>query len=272
MGLKEFLQFHSPLIISMAVEVASKQHCAICFDVLHHRLGLSRGAHNGYKDGASEEGAMTAYRLGSSVAELRCPMFVTWTKREEGDDDENSRESKTLTWSLRGCIGTFSERRLLHGLREYAGISAFRDSRFKPIRAEEVSRLRCAVSLLTNFTTARHPHDWEVGVHGITIAFTVGRREYSATYLPEVAREMGWDHAQTLSSLTSKAGYKFALTDDLKRKMKVTRYESSKCSLTYLEYVALKKTLHGTSPATPLQVASSSAKTESTSEQADIDA
>ena len=33
---------------------------------------------------------------------------------------------------------------------------------------------------------------WVPGVHGIAIDFDVGRRSYSATYLPFVAPEQGW--------------------------------------------------------------------------------
>ena len=37
-----------------------------------------------------------------------------------------------------------------------------KDSRFKPIKAEEVPRLQCAVSLLTNIEKGEHYLDWEV--------------------------------------------------------------------------------------------------------------
>ena len=37
-----------------------------------------------------------------------------------------------------------------------------KDSRFKPIGADEIPRLLCAVSLLTNFEKGEHYLDWEV--------------------------------------------------------------------------------------------------------------
>lgn len=40
--------------------------------------------------------------------------------------------------------------------------SSMRDSRFKPIRVDEIPRLLCAVSLLTNFEKGDHYLDWEV--------------------------------------------------------------------------------------------------------------
>lgn len=44
-----------------------------------------------------------------------------------------------------------------------------KDSRFKPIRADEVPRLLCAVSLLTNFEKGAHYLDWEVRL-GVSLA------------------------------------------------------------------------------------------------------
>ena len=40
-----------------------------------------------------------------------------------------------------------------------------KDSRFQPISSEEVSRLECGVSLLTNFERAAHYQDWEVNTY-----------------------------------------------------------------------------------------------------------
>ena len=40
--------------------------------------------------------------------------------------------------------------------------SAFKDSRFNAVSAEEIPKLHCSVSLLTDFEEARHCLDWEV--------------------------------------------------------------------------------------------------------------
>ena len=40
--------------------------------------------------------------------------------------------------------------------------SALQDSRFSPIAAHELPKLKCAVSLLTNFEECAHAMDWEV--------------------------------------------------------------------------------------------------------------
>jgi hypothetical protein len=76
------------------------------------------------------------------------PLFVTW---------KIGRDHK-----LRGCMGTFSAKKLHKGLAEYSITSSMKDSRFQPISTEEVSRLECGVSLLTNFERAAHYQDWEV--------------------------------------------------------------------------------------------------------------
>ena len=59
----------------------------------------------------------------------------------------------------------------------------------------EVKHLNVGVSLLVNFTPIADPLNWEVGKHGIEIEFKApsGTREYSGTFLPEVAHEEGWD-------------------------------------------------------------------------------
>lgn len=87
--------------------------------------------------------------------------------------------------------------------------SAFRDNRFSPVMLEEVPQLECEVSLLHSFEKVCDPLDWVVGKHGIIIDFEVDGESFSATYLPEVAQEQGWDQKTTLKYLVSKAGYFF---------------------------------------------------------------
>lgn len=79
-------------------------------------------------------------------------------------------------------------------------ISALQDDRFDPVSIGEVKHLNVGVSLLVNFTPIDDPFKWEVGKHGIEIEFTApnGSREYSGTFLPEVASEEGWDQRTTL--------------------------------------------------------------------------
>lgn len=138
------------------------------------------------------------------------PLFVTW---------KVGREKR-----LRGCIGTFNALNLHTGLREYAVTSAFKDSRFSPITWEEVSRLHVSVSILRHFEDSEDYMDWEIGVHGIRIEFyTEKGSKRTATYLPEVAPEQGWDHVQTIDSLLRKGGYKGPITGETRRSIRLTR-------------------------------------------------
>lgn len=151
------------------------------------------------------------------------PLFVTW---------KIGRDKR-----LRGCIGTFSAMELHHGLREYALTSAFKDSRFAPISRDEFPRLTVSVSILQNFEEAQGHLDWQLGVHGIRIEFLTERGcKRTATYLPQVATEQGWDQLQTIDSLLRKGGYRAAITQEMRKSIKLTRYRSQEIQMHYKEY------------------------------------
>ncbi|XP_059832858.1 nuclear protein AMMECR1-like isoform X2 [Hypanus sabinus] len=122
---------------------------------------------------------------------------------------------------------------------------ALKDSRFPPMTREELPRLFCSVSLLTNFEDVGDYLDWEVGVHGIRIEFINEKgSKRTATYLPEVAKEQGWDHIQTIDSLLRKGGYKAPISNDFRKTIKLTRYHSEKMTLSYSEYLAHRQHHH----------------------------
>ncbi|XP_057471297.1 LOW QUALITY PROTEIN: uncharacterized protein At2g38710-like [Actinidia eriantha] len=168
------------------------------------------------------------------------PLFVTWKKVV------NSGEPR-----LRGCIGTLEARYLISGFRDYALTSALRDRRFPPIQAKELPSLECTVSILTNYETALHYLDWEIGKHGIIIEFTDpdNNTRRSATYLPEVAAHEGWTKMETIDSLMRKAGYCGTITESLHKRIQLTRYQSTLFTMHYSEYVAYVKTTRGAAPA-----------------------
>ncbi|GAQ77747.1 AMMECR1 protein [Klebsormidium nitens] len=157
----------------------------------------------------------------------RFPLFVTWKKHSNG------REPR-----LRGCIGTLEGRCILTGFKDYSLTSALRDERFPPIQAKELPYLQVTVSLLTDYEVVDHYLDWEVGKHGMILEF-IDPHNYrrSATYLPEVAQHEGWTQIEAVESLVRKAGYLGPITDVLKSKFRVTRYQSSLYTLTYAGYV-----------------------------------
>ncbi|PKA60013.1 Uncharacterized protein AXF42_Ash009697 [Apostasia shenzhenica] len=168
------------------------------------------------------------------------PLFVTWKKVLNGSEPR-----------LRGCIGTLEARGLINGLKDYALTSALRDRRFPPVQAKELPFLECTVSILTDYETALNHLDWEVGKHGLIIEFTDpdynSRR--SATYLPEVAAHEGWTKIEAIDSLMRKAGYNGVITESLRKRLRVTRYQSTLYTMHYAEYIAHIKVIRGHLPA-----------------------
>ncbi|PFH52576.1 hypothetical protein AMATHDRAFT_139603 [Amanita thiersii Skay4041] len=187
------------------------------------------------------------------------PLFVTW----------NIRSSRPGRGSqLRGCIGTFEPHSLHEGIAEYALISAFRDSRFRKITAAELPQLECSISLLTDFEDASSYLDWTVGVHGIWITFPhpsslhasitspseapspfssspylpriTSKQTFTATYLPDVIPEQDWDKIEAVDSAIHKAGWNGTITEDIRRSVKLRRYQSRKCTVSWEEYMQWK--------------------------------
>ena len=81
---------------------------------------------------------------------------------------------------------------------------------------------------------------------GLLIEFpdpqTSARR--SATFLPEVAAHEGWDRAQTLDHLIRKAGYG-GPPSSARARLRMTRYQSTTCALSYDEYCRHREPAHG---------------------------
>lgn len=150
------------------------------------------------------------------------PLFVSW---ESGPDR-----------ILRGCIGTFNAKNLHLGLSEYAVRSAFNDSRFDPITRDELTKLNVSVSILRHFEDGHNYTDWEIGIHGIKIEFKSAGLTRTATYLPEVAPEQGWDRIQTIDALLRKGGYKGIITENVRLSIRLTRYQSETITVSYQEY------------------------------------
>ncbi|KAF9057482.1 alport syndrome [Panaeolus papilionaceus] len=185
------------------------------------------------------------------------PLFVTWNTAH-GDD-----------WRLRGCIGNFEPMLLHDGLAKYALISAFEDSRFREISRSELPRLQCGISLLTNFEQANSYLDWTIGVHGIYITFShpsllessseapspysstpnlptvTSKQRFTATYLPDVIPDQGWTKIEAIDSAIHKAGWRGPITEVLRRSLKLERYQSSKCTVTWKEYLDWRKNHEG---------------------------
>jgi uncharacterized protein (TIGR00296 family) len=223
----------NPLNDSGTKLVATPTMCYHCFDVLLEDLQTASSTspskkriHHKKNNWTTTTPAFASDLLDVSV---ECPLFVTWDKQNNKRDDH---------WNLRGCIGTLSPRLVVTSVGEYALISALHDRRFNPVKLSELPSLRVSVSLLVQYEVCENIHDWTVGVHGILIKFEdKNNQHFSATYLPEVPKEQGWDHKGTLDSLIQKAGYHGAVTPELLQSIHCTRYQSSKCKVTFDEYV-----------------------------------
>lgn len=123
-----------------------------------------------------------------------------------------------------------------------------------------------SISLLTDFEHGESYLDWTIGVHGISISFPhpslaaspsseapspyssqasipkiTSHQTFSATYLPEVMPEQGWDKTEAVDSAIHKAGWRHRITEDLRRSIRLERYQSSQCSVTWDEYIQWRK-------------------------------
>lgn len=118
----------------------------------------------------------------------------------------------------------------------------------------------CSISLLTNFEDAQSYLDWTVGVHGIQISFAhpsllppssetpsplssnpslprvISQETFSACYLPDVIPDQGWDQKEAVDSAIQKAGWEGTITEDIRRSIKLRRYQSKACTVQWEDY------------------------------------
>ena len=140
--------------------------------------------------------------------------------------------------ALRGCIGSLSPQPL-RALDSYARKAAFEDGRFSPLAAHELRTLELSVSLLVDMEPASHALDWLVGTHGVILEVTHAGAHFKATYLPEVALEARWSQSDAIAALLRKAGCPH-LPQAAWSSIRITRYRSSKASLTYADWASAR--------------------------------
>ena len=66
-------------------------------------------------------------------------------------------------------------------------------------------------------------------------------RTFSATYLPEVMVEQRWDRFDAINCAIQKAGWEGLVTEDLRRSIKLRRFKSEKCSVSWHDYWIWRK-------------------------------
>jgi AmmeMemoRadiSam system protein A len=105
--------------------------------------------------------------------------------------------------ALRGCIGMMDfDKPLWENVVRSAKAAALEDPRFPPVAGEELGDLRLEISALEPPRAIRSADEFDHLKHGIII--TLGWNH--GLFLPQVAREEGWDKTKTLEMVCWKAG------------------------------------------------------------------
>lgn len=104
---------------------------------------------------------------------------------------------------LRGCIGyTSAVKPLYMTVRDTATLAAFRDPRFQPVSASELSRLDYEISVLSPLRRVLDIRQIKVGQHGLLMK----NGAYEGIFLPQVPVEEKWDRQRFLEETCGKAG------------------------------------------------------------------
>jgi AmmeMemoRadiSam system protein B/AmmeMemoRadiSam system protein A len=105
---------------------------------------------------------------------------------------------------LRGCIGTIVPVESVHAtVAQRAASAALEDTRFpSKVGEAELRHITLEVSVLTPPRAVKGADEIVIGRHGIILS----KEGRSATFLPQVAPEQGWDRDTTLRHLADKAG------------------------------------------------------------------
>lgn len=120
--------------------------------------------------------------------------------------------------NLAGCIGTIEpQHSLQEGIISMTKAAALHDSRFEPIREDELPKITLSVSILSSTRPVPSYKDIKLSKHGIILENGL----QSALFLPEVPHEFGWDLPTTLTQLSKKAGLSDTAWQEPSTKFKV---------------------------------------------------
>jgi AmmeMemoRadiSam system protein A len=104
---------------------------------------------------------------------------------------------------LRGCIGhVMGIMPMLDAVIDNAQAAAFKDPRFTPINADELSVVNIEISVLSPLRKVEAINDIEIPAHGVLLE----KAGAKAVFLPQVAEEQNWDRDTMLTHLALKAG------------------------------------------------------------------
>jgi len=103
---------------------------------------------------------------------------------------------------LRGCIGHIGEDMPLYEVvSQMAVAAAFYDSRFPPVREQDLPYLEYEISVLSPLKKIRSIDEIKLGVHGVEVVVD----DKKAVFLPQVATENNWNLEEFLNHLMLKA-------------------------------------------------------------------
>ncbi|MGM0463320.1 MAG: AmmeMemoRadiSam system protein B [Bacteroidota bacterium] len=105
---------------------------------------------------------------------------------------------------LRGCVGRFMPSDPLYlTVRSMAKAAAFNDSRFSPLKKEEIDDISIEISVLSPLKKTDDINEIELGRHGVYLK----KGFHSGTFLPQVARGRDWSVTDFLGHIArDKAG------------------------------------------------------------------
>jgi len=104
---------------------------------------------------------------------------------------------------LRGCVGFIIEAKpLIDTIKEMAQAAALRDSRFEPVKADEIDDIDIEISVISPLHEIDNINEIIVGTHGLMIR----RGFFSGLLLPQVATQQGWNRQAFLEYTCLKAG------------------------------------------------------------------
>lgn len=110
---------------------------------------------------------------------------------------------RTRDGELRGCIGSIRPTApLFQAVSSSALSAAFRDPRFPPVRADEMSDIVVEISAMGPIEPVASIDDIVVGRDGLIVS----DNRTAGLLLPQVATEQGWDRERFLDHTCIKAG------------------------------------------------------------------
>src|SRR3989338_7524444 len=112
----------------------------------------------------------------------------------------------TINGELRGCIGSLeSHQELWRDVIENSKNAAFSDPRFNPVEKGELEQIKIEISVLTIPKIITYKTEEELKEKIMKKGVMIQKRFYSATYLPQVWKELE-NFEEFISSLCQKAG------------------------------------------------------------------